>query len=101
MKPFTKTEGLVDKREQMLFEAYKNKIFPSCRFFRKKIIEEYGFEPSGALYRELVNYQINKYGKKLDIARDRMTKEEAIKRAKYMKILRYKRRQGRKSDEKI
>jgi hypothetical protein len=99
MKPLEKGGGLVDKREQLIFEAYKNRAVPSSRFFRIRIIREYGFEPSSDLYRTLVNYQVKKYGKKLDMAKKPMSKEEAKKRANYMRQIRYKRRQGRKSDE--
>lgn len=62
MKPLKNSGGLVDKREKLLFEAYKNKVIKNAEVLRKQIKEDYGFEPSSDLYREILNYQVKKYG---------------------------------------
>lgn len=66
MKPLTKSGGLVDKREQLIFEAYKNRPLVNCEHFKKEIRDNYGFMPSTNLYREIVNYQVKNFGETLD-----------------------------------
>lgn len=68
MKPLNKSGGLVDKKEKLIFEAYKNKVIKSADVLRKEIKDNYGFEPSSDLYREILNYQIKKYGSALYLA---------------------------------
>lgn len=67
MKPLTnKNSGvLVDKREQLIFEAYKEKHLDSSVAFKKEIHKNYGFTPSSLLYAKIINYQIEKYGNSL------------------------------------
>lgn len=101
MKAITNCGGLVDKREQMLFEAYKDKPILSAKWFRMRIKKDYGFEPSTNLYVALTNYQVKKYGSKLITGKliPKLRKEELRKRADYMRTLKVKRKQGRKTDE--
>lgn len=56
--------GLVDK---MIFEIYKDKVINSSSYFKKKVKSDYGYIPSSDLYREIINYQVKKYGKQLFI----------------------------------
>lgn len=57
--------GLVDK---LIFEAYKDKALISMEKFRYKIKSNFGTIPSSDLYRKIINYQIKKYGKQLDVS---------------------------------
>jgi hypothetical protein len=101
MKASTNCGGLVDKKEIMLFEALKDKSISSSKWFKRDIKRDYGFEPSTDLYVAITNYQIKKYGSKLVTGRliPKLRKEELRKRADYMRTLKVKRKQGRKSDE--
>lgn len=56
--------GLVEK---LIFEAYKDKYIYNAKKFKKSIKSDYGFEPSSDLYRNIINYQIKKYGKQLSL----------------------------------
>ena len=56
--------GLVD---HLIYEAYKDKPVCSMRLFKDNIKKNYGTTPSSTLYRQIINYQIKKYGKQLDI----------------------------------
>lgn len=58
--------GLVDKKEQFIFEAYKKKVLKTCKEFKREIKETFGFEPSTDLYTMLTNYQIKRYGSTLE-----------------------------------
>lgn len=64
MKSLTTNRGLV---EEMIFEAYKNKVTKSANIFKKQIKAAYGFEPSSDLYTAIINYQIKKYGRNLSL----------------------------------
>ena len=48
--------------ERMIFELEKELPVLNSRTFKKRIIRNYNIEPSSDLYREITNYQINKYG---------------------------------------
>lgn len=62
MKPLTnKSGGLVDFKEKLIFEEYKDKEIWSARAFKKSIIEKYNIVPND-LYVKIINYQIKKYG---------------------------------------
>lgn len=56
--------GLVDK---LIYEGYKDKPVNGMGYFKRKIKSDYGIMPSSDLYREIVNYQVKKYGKQLHI----------------------------------
>lgn len=62
MKPLTKSGGLVDFKENIVFEEYKEKAFKKAKDFRDEVKKHYGFIPSSDLYTKIINYQINKYG---------------------------------------
>ena len=47
--------------ERMIFELEKEQPVLNSRTFKKRIIKNYNIEPSSDLYREITNYQINKY----------------------------------------
>ena len=49
-------------KEQVVFELEKDTPFNGAREFRYYIARKYGFKPSTELYREITNYQIDKYG---------------------------------------
>lgn len=63
--PVNRTGELVDSRENLIFEAYKNKAFDGSKKFKTEVKNNYGFEPSSDLYRKIVNYQVKKYGHSL------------------------------------
>ena len=56
--------GLVDK---LIYEAYKDRAVNGMNYFKKKIKSDYGIIPSSDLYRKIINYQIKKYGKQLNV----------------------------------
>ena len=62
MKPLTNSGGLVDFKENIVFEEYKEKAFKRAKDFRDEVKKHYGFTPSSDLYTKIINYQINKYG---------------------------------------
>lgn len=49
-------------KEQVVFELEKDTPFQGKREFTFQIYRKYGFKPSSALYRDIVNYQICNYG---------------------------------------
>ena len=57
--------GLVD---DLIFEAYKDKVLKNSNEFKKTIRLNYGLIPSSDLYRRIINYQVKRYGKQLDIS---------------------------------
>lgn len=62
MKPLTKSGGLVDFKENIVFEEYKEKVLKKAKDFRDEVKKQHGFEPSSDLYKRIINYQIKKYG---------------------------------------
>ena len=56
--------GLVDK---LIYEAYKDRAVNGMNYFKKKIKSDYGIIPSSDLYRKIINYQIKKYWKQLNV----------------------------------
>lgn len=52
--------------DNLIYEAYKDKILVNGERFKENIKRDYGFVPSSALYRKIINYQIKKYGNQLD-----------------------------------
>lgn len=52
--------------DNLIYEAYKDKILVNGVRFKENIKRDYGFVPSSALYRKIINYQIKKYGNQLD-----------------------------------
>lgn len=65
MKALEKSGGLVDFKENIIFEKCKDDEVGSSRLFKAKCKKKYGFEPSNDLYRKIVNYQIKTYGHSL------------------------------------
>lgn len=65
MKQPISQEGMVDKREKLMFEIYKDKVLINFNALKKEIKRDYGFEPNYILYREIINYQVKKYGASL------------------------------------
>lgn len=47
----------------VVFELEKDIAFQGMREFKWKIYRKYGFVPDGDLYRRIVNYQIETYGR--------------------------------------
>ena len=62
MKPLTKGGGLVDFKENIIFEEYKDKILKSSLEFKKEIKKKYNIIVSSDLYTKIINYQIKEYG---------------------------------------
>ena len=56
--------GLVDK---MIYGVYKDKPINGMAYFKRKVKSDYGIIPNSDLYREIVNYQVKKYGKQLNV----------------------------------
>lgn len=93
--------GLVDFKENYIFELEKNTPQNGVSKFTKKCIDKYGYKESVSdLYRKIVNYQIKTFGKTLEHIVEISDREECYKKCVYMNKLRYERRKGRKSDEK-
>ncbi|MCQ2978235.1 MAG: hypothetical protein MJ245_00360 [Clostridia bacterium] len=57
---------MVDFKEELAFEEYKDKNLFNAKKFKKDIKKKFGFEPDGSLYRKIINYQIKKYGHALE-----------------------------------
>lgn len=53
--------GLVDFKENIIFEEYKDTPIGKKKNFKAKCLKKFGIEPSDNLYIRLVNYQIKKY----------------------------------------
>lgn len=66
MKPLTKSGGLVDFKENLIFETYKNRSLQNAGKFKKEIEKKYGLKPSFNLYKKIINYQIKTYGYSLE-----------------------------------
>lgn len=81
MKPLTNGGVLVDKREQLIYEAYKNKPLANSESFKKEIRKNYGFIPSTELYKKIINYQVKNFGKTLDNCAGEYIKDFKQKRA--------------------
>lgn len=54
--------GLVDFKEKIIFEEYKDKAFENSSSFKKEIKDKYNYIASSDLYTRIINYQIKKYG---------------------------------------
>lgn len=94
MKPLEKSGGLVDFKEKIIFENEKDSPFKSIKEFRAKIFQKYKYTTSSNLYREIINYQILKYGRSLVNDVIFMTKEDRIRLCDNNKKRRYMRRKG-------
>ena len=57
--------GLVDFKEHIIFEKYKDEEMGNSKLFKEKCEKELGYKPSSALYRQIINYQIKTYGSSL------------------------------------
>ena len=53
-------------KSQVVLELEKENLFYSAREFYEKIEEKYGFKPDSDLYKAIINYQVERYGKALD-----------------------------------
>ena len=53
-------------KSQVVLELEKDKLFHSSNEFYRKIEEKYGFKPDSDLYKAILNYQVERYGKQLD-----------------------------------
>lgn len=62
MKPLTNSGGLVDFKENIVFEEYKDVVIKTSADFKKEVKEKYNFVASLDLYAKIINYQIKKYG---------------------------------------
>lgn len=58
-------------KEQVVFELEKDTPFQGKREFTFLIYRKYGFKPSTALYRNIVNYQIDNYGRTCNCTKTR------------------------------
>lgn len=66
MKPLSSSGGLVDFKEKLIFEEYKETVIKTSADFKKEVKEKYNFVASSNLYAKIVNYQIEKYGATLN-----------------------------------
>ena len=57
--------GLVDFKEKIIFEEYKDKAFENSSAFKKEIKDKYNYIASSDLYTRIINYQIKKYGRSI------------------------------------
>lgn len=86
MKPLEKSGGLVDFKENLIFQREKDLAIESSDKFYKKLRDVYAYENDrkilSNLYRKIVNYQIKKYGAMLsdsDCNYGKFTREEFVK----------------------
>ena len=70
MKPLDNSGDLVDFKERMIFEREKDFYEVNCKSFIYKMWYKYKVVVSPALYRKIINYQIEKYGQSLAISKD-------------------------------
>lgn len=100
MKPLTKSEGLVDFKENYIFEIEKNMPQNGIKKFYIKLREKYNYKENVSdLYRRIINYQIETFGKTLEEMIEIPDREECYKRNRYMNKVKYLRLKGRKEDE--
>lgn len=60
-RPVLKTGGLVDFKQNLIFEEYKDRAIHNRNELNKEVIKKFGCEVSSELYRKITNYQIKKY----------------------------------------
>lgn len=65
MKPLTNSGGLVDFKENLIFEEYKDKVIKNRLKLNQEVYKKFGCEVSSELYKRIVNYQTKKYGEML------------------------------------
>ena len=53
-----------------LFSKYKDKPLGGAERFNNEIYLKYGFIPTSDLYRKIINYQIQKYGRTIEDGRE-------------------------------
>lgn len=53
-------------KSQVVLELEKDNLFHSSNEFYRKVEEKYGFKPDSDLYKAILNYQVERYGKQLD-----------------------------------
>lgn len=58
----TMVGGLVDFKENLIFEEYKDQPLRGARRFKADMLAKYKIQISSDLYSRLINYQISKYG---------------------------------------
>ena len=63
--------------ERLIFDMYKNDPLIS-KNFKREIIKKFNVTPveAGDIFAKIQNYQINKYGKRLDFNEPKLTTEE-------------------------
>lgn len=66
-------------KSQVVLELEKDKLFHSSNEFYRKVEEKYGFKPDSDLYKAILNYQIETYGKALDPRYSRSKKKLSSK----------------------
>ena len=66
MKAITKSEELVDFKEKLIFEEFKDRVFKNTDDFRKQVKIKHNIVVGYDLYTKIQNYQIKKYGRRLD-----------------------------------
>ena len=67
MKPLEESGGLVDFKENVIFEREKDTAFRSSEYFYDKMEEKYGLtiKQCSELYVRIIKYQVKKYGSNL------------------------------------
>lgn len=67
MKPLNNSGGLVDFKENVIFEKEKDTAFRSSEYFYNSMKAKYDLtnEQCSELYRKIVRYQVKKYGSNL------------------------------------
>lgn len=83
MKPLEKSGGLVDFKENIIFENEKDTAFASVKQFRYKVYKEYKYRATSSLYRKVVNYQIETYGRTLHERVEGLTKQQCLQTKKH------------------
>lgn len=58
MKTITTNGGLVDFKEKLIFEEFKDKVFKNTDDFRKQVKIKHNIDVGYDLYTKIQNYQI-------------------------------------------
>lgn len=92
MKPLTKSGGLVDFKENIIFQNFKDTAFSSINQFKYLVYKKYHYIAGSDLYRKVVNYQVDTYGTSLNRKDKKFTSEHCNMLANLARNRKYNRR---------
>lgn len=101
MKTPTNGGGMVDFKNNLIFESEKNNPIKNASEFKTRVYKKYNYKGSTwGIYRNIINYQIKTFGAVLDKYVVMYNQEEKSKFNRDYNRRKYNKRKGRKSDEK-